>query len=668
MKKNYSFMMLTLAVFICTVSTRAQVISQTYNFTGSVQTLTVPSCVSSISFQVTGAQGGTYSPGGNPGLGGLVTGVITVTAGQVLNIYVGGQNGYNGGGLGGVNGSTINAGPPTGFAANGGGASDIRTGGIALTDRIVVAGGGGGASANGVWAGCQVAGPAGNGGNGGGVIGANGTFGVGNPCNCGGGGGGGGFGGTAIAGGATGAYVGSPACLRVSWGPGQPGVLGIGGNGSTQYHNGTGGGGGGGGGYYGGGSGANGSDTTPGGGGGGGSSFTGLATNTTNVQGIQTGNGQVILTYISGITSFSVSPASTTICSGSPLTLTASGATTYTWSTGSFSSGIVVTPSITSNYTVLGTNTLGCVTGSVINISVNSSPTVVVNGGVICSGNSFTISPSGAVTYTVIGAGFIVSPFVSTSYSVVGTGTNGCVSSNVAISSVTVNATPTITVNSGAICKGNSFTITPGGASTYTISGGSAVVSPTSNVSYTVTGTSSSGCIGSNNAISSVTVNAQPVVTSISSSGIICKGETASLTAGGATNYTWNTAATTTVIAVSPTVTTSYTVNGTDANGCTNSATITQSVNACVGIQALFSDESANIHVYPNPSSGLFAIDLSTGFTSNIVVVDILGKTVYSEELRDGNHPINLSNFNSGLYILKVESNGVVKMVRLIKE
>src|SRR5207342_2215535 len=132
------------------------------------------------------------------------------------------------------------------------------------------------------------------------------------------------------------------------------------------------------------------------------------------------------------------------------------------------------------------TSVNGCISTNtaVSGVTVFITPTVAVNSGSLCSGNSFTIIPSGASTYTVTGGTTTVSPIVNTSYSVTGTSTAGCVSSNTAVSSVTVNITPTITVNSGSICSTKSFTIVPSGASTYTYSGGSNIVSPATNTSY----------------------------------------------------------------------------------------------------------------------------------------------------------------------------------------
>lgn len=273
--------------------------STAFAYTGSVAMFIVPPCVDTVRIRAYGAQGENALVGGaTGGLGGYAYGKLAVTSGETLYVYVGGQAGYNGGGMGGINGNSQSGFPPIGtYGGHGGGASDVRQGGTALANRKIVAGGGGGAGHNGVWPGCQTAGPGGNGGAGGGTTGGSGTAGVGTPCNCAGGGGAGGAGGTPTAGGVHGAYAGNTACLRSSWGPGSDGQLGLGGVGSVQYHNGTGGGGGGGGGYYGGGAAGNGSDTTPGGGGGGGSSYTTGLSGATTLSGIRSGDGRVVILY-----------------------------------------------------------------------------------------------------------------------------------------------------------------------------------------------------------------------------------------------------------------------------------------------------------------------------------------------------------------------------------
>jgi hypothetical protein len=221
----------------------------------------------SIRFDAKGASGGSdsYTPSPNPGKGGRVQGNLSVTAGQVLNIMVGGKgaNGTSTGAAGGFNGGGSATFYFYGSAGAGGGASDIRIGGTSLANRMVVAGGGGGNGADGATAFA--------GGDGGGLVGGNGADNL----------------GASHATGGTQSTGGIGATYGSSWTPGANGSLGLGGNGSPQGISG-----GAGGGYYGGGGGIwN--------GGAGGSSFTHptLASGVIHNQGYNVGDGEVTVSY-----------------------------------------------------------------------------------------------------------------------------------------------------------------------------------------------------------------------------------------------------------------------------------------------------------------------------------------------------------------------------------
>ena len=108
-----------------------------FTYTGAQQTYVVPQGTTSLDLTLEGAQGGTDQTT-SKNYGGKLTATLAVTGGDTLYIYVGGQasgttGGFNGGGDGDSGGF------------GGGGATDIRRGGSALADRILVAGGGGGA-------------------------------------------------------------------------------------------------------------------------------------------------------------------------------------------------------------------------------------------------------------------------------------------------------------------------------------------------------------------------------------------------------------------------------------------------------------------------------------------------------------------------------------------
>jgi hypothetical protein len=240
--------------------------SKTFKYTGSEQTFKVPKGVKQITVVARGGEGAgfsVYPSTANPGRPGRVYAIIAVHGGEKLFVFVGGSGadgGFNGGGDGGSPSEGSYAGNP------GGGASDVRVGGVGILDRIIVAAGGGGAGQSIRYYGSSY------GGNGGGLTGqtggGGGSYGA---------GGGGGAGGTQSAGGAGGA---GGSTYRGRGGQsGGGGTLGLGGNGGDTGYCYAGGGGGGGGGYYGGGGGGGGASqeycygSAQGGGGGGGSSY-----------------------------------------------------------------------------------------------------------------------------------------------------------------------------------------------------------------------------------------------------------------------------------------------------------------------------------------------------------------------------------------------------------
>jgi hypothetical protein len=309
-----------------------------------------------------------------------------------------------------------------------------------------------------------------------------------------------------------------------------------------------------------------------------------------------------------------------------------------------------------------GTDINNCVSNEVVStVTVNALPIVTANSGTICAGNSFTIISGGADTYTYSSGSNIVSPTVDATYTVTGEDSNGCISNEV-VSSVLVNPLPIITVNSGSICAGDSFTIIPNGANTYSYSGSSDVVSPTANATFTVIGTDINGC--ENIAISSVTINALPPVMATTNNTLLCTGQSATLTASGAISYTWSTNEITNEIVISPTVSTTYVLDGTDTNGCLNTYTITQLVDLCTDI--VESNVFENLKIYPNPTTGVFTIEINT--STEISVTNILGEIILSEKLFSGKQAINIQNQPPGIYFINVVSNKNQQTVKLIKE
>jgi hypothetical protein len=327
--------------------------------------------------------------------------------------------------------------------------------------------------------------------------------------------------------------------------------------------------------------------------------------------------------------------ASPTVCQSQSLSLTASGAITYTWNTGSNASSIVPSPTSNTTYTVSGSNALGCSTSTTQLITTITSPTLNISGTPsICAGQTLNLNVSGANTYTWStgsnATGIATTPTANTGYTVSGTNGLGCTAS--AIQIATVNALPNLTVTgTSSICAGQTVNLNVTGANTYTWNTGSnansIATTPTTSIIYTVTGTDAIGCV--NVGTRSVTVAPKPNL-NISGSTGICTGQTATLIANGASTYTWNTGSNSATITDVPLVNTSYTLSGTDLLGCTNSTTQLVSVAASLtitiaGPSSICIGQPANL-----TGNGGVTYTWNTGATSQTITPSPTVTTTYS--------------------------------------
>jgi hypothetical protein len=268
---------------VCTSQLNSQFVSMkplnktlvTFNYTGAIQTWTVPAGVNFVYVEAFGAQGGNQGPNIG-GRGGKVSCSLPVTPGQVLHITVGGQSSNNIAvfGFGGNGGSATNHGT---VARAGGGLSGISSADpITQANAFLIAAGGGG---------CASSGFAGSGGAGGGLNGtdAPSTYG-GTPTR--------GRGATQLAGGAAGSPFDANSILPTA---GSAISGGTGGSVSGLNSNWNGGGGGGAG-FFGGGGAAGGGDAQ--GSGGGGSSWTSNSCiNVQNISNSNSGHGYIHIYY-----------------------------------------------------------------------------------------------------------------------------------------------------------------------------------------------------------------------------------------------------------------------------------------------------------------------------------------------------------------------------------
>lgn len=244
-------------------------------------------------------------------------------------------------------------------------------------------------------------------------------------------------------------------------------------------------------------------------------------------------------------------------------------------------------------------------------------------------------------------------------YELYATNSNGCVSiSNIKSLNFLISPTVAISSNTTTICAGQSVTLTASGAVNYTwsptpASTSTIALTPLLGTTYSVVG-SNIVCTSKSSLL--INVNPLPVISATSSRTLICNGENTNLTAQGANSYTWNPGNLTgTTVSVSPTLTTNYTVNGKNTNGCLNAISITQSVSACTGLEDIQNDYSAII-VFPNPNSGSFTVRATTELSLSII--DQLGREVKTVELNIANNfQINIADMANGIYYLMNRNN-----------
>ncbi|MBU1014192.1 MAG: T9SS type A sorting domain-containing protein [Bacteroidetes bacterium] len=336
----------------------------------------------------------------------------------------------------------------------------------------------------------------------------------------------------------------------------------------------------------------------------------------------------------------------TSICINDCISLTASGGSSYLWSTGATTASIQVCPTITTKYIVNVLNTAGCSGKDSVTVNVLPLPTLVVsNDTSICINSCVTLYASGGNTYrwtksgdtTLIGTAdsIVVCPSEQTTYLVKTFNLNGCsVTDSVKVShKYATNAKAGLDTT---ICIGGTATLIASGGFTYlwtsddtaTIAGYNTRqinVSPLDTTNYYVlVGGNSNGCYASD----TVRVNVRPKP--IANAGMdttICSGDCIILTASGGVDYTWNNGTQGASNYVCATANTNYSVTVYDDYGCSNTDTVKIFIAETAPIS--FSGLS-NVYCSTNPASllegtpggGVFE---GPGISNNIFYPSIAG-------------------------------------------
>jgi len=360
--------------------------------------------------------------------------------------------------------------------------------------------------------------------------------------------------------------------------------------------------------------------------------------------------------------------------------------TSLSWNFGDPASGSANTSTLTNpthtypafgNYTVqLVINYVGCAPDTIRQTVQLVNPSLSINTpSFSCNGSiNATVVPnggSGQYTYTWM-PGNINTATVSNvnpgTYTVsVSDALGNCFYSNTVTltspSTLSANITTTLsctTVSASILSSGGS------GNYTYSWSPGSytsATVNTLPPGSYTVvTNDVTHQCSITNTVL--VSTLASPTL-AVSGNYTVCPNQSATLSVSGADTYTWSTVATGSLVVLSPTVTTSYIVSGSfTSSGCVTNKTVSVIVSQCLGLDN--KNETQPVTIYPNPNYGSLTIE--SPFDLRVKLFDALGKMILEDFLKSGKQNLDLKIYPSGVYILEIISEEMVRRQRIIKE
>lgn len=369
------------------------------------------------------------------------------------------------------------------------------------------------------------------------------------------------------------------------------------------------------------------------------------------------------------------------ICVGQNVALNsgATGATNFTWTMTGGAPATSTLQNTTTSYaapgiysvTLFALNGIGS-SSLTKTISVLAVPNIAVSSSSICSGNTGTLSATGASSYTWNPGGLTGA---TQTFAIVNTqvftviGSNGTCS-NSSNGTLNVTATPTVSVPNATTCVGTPILVTASGATNYTwnpgaLTGPSQTYSPAATSFYTVTG-ANSNCL--NAKTFTITVNSNPTVSAVASLSLICTGQTTTLTASGATNYTTNPGGIVGSNAVvSPTANATYTVIG-QTNNCSGTAIVTVSVSLCTGINK--NSGASDLKVYPNPTQGPVILNFGEAFSGQITVYNTLGQLLITQKINDSEKlNLDLSTYPKGVYLIKLlPVSGKGNYVRIVRD
>jgi hypothetical protein len=386
-------------------------------------------------------------------------------------------------------------------------------------------------------------------------------------------------------------------------------------------------------------------------------------------------------------------PSSYEMCAGSSVTITASGALSYSWTPSSTlsspgGSSVTATPSQSTVYRLEAQMPSGCTAYTSVIVSVNPNPDVVIiaSATTICKGASVSLGASGASTYdwspsaglsSTSGSNVTGTPQNHTTYTVLGTDIHGCSSQKDV--TITVNPLPVVTVTASlTICEGASTLLTAGGANSYqwapanslsSSAGTSVTATPTNQTTYTVEGTNNNGCKNSVSSTVGVFHPARPAIT-VQLTG----NSSITLASSALTGNQWYLGALPIAGAVQNTYVVSqnglYRVKAMDGQ-CLSQLSDAVNIIGVSVVTNVYDQQPVGPLIFPNPvrQSATFSWDgFDKSMKVEIAIVDINGQVALASVLHPGQTVINLENLSGGIYQCRAQQSKRLRSTKFLKQ
>ena len=390
-------------------------------------------------------------------------------------------------------------------------------------------------------------------------------------------------------------------------------------------------------------------------------------------------------------------------CNGGAVTLTGTGAQTYSW-TPNVANGSTFSPSINQAYTLTGFDANGCSAWDQTNVLLENFSIDAGQNLTVCQGDSAVLTATGSPNIiwnnNDVSNGIPFYPLNSGYITAFATSANGCLASDSVL--LTVNPAPSIDAGQDFYtCPGDSITLLASGGNNLIWNGSIAndtTFVPNASASYVVSGESSVGCIGSDTL--QVFYGTFPDLNAGQDQSVCFGDEVILYGTGGIFMYWSNNIAdsipfvpqqsgsyvltgasnegcigTDTVYvsvndASSNTITASaidsYTLNGqtytasgtysqvlTNAAGCDSLLTL----NLTLDFTGLQENVGPSLLFYPNPAQDLIFLAINPDLIGSIMMIcDAFGRIILETTLQKEETNINLCEFTSGTYLIKVGS------------